>query len=202
VQFGQRVIDVVLEKTMGADELSEIEPGSIARFTGVYLTHFDANGRLDSFRLLLRSRGDGTVVSRPAWWSPRRMLWALGVFAAALLLALGWVRSLRIKVHRRTRELAYERDLLKALLENYPDAIYFKDLESRFVRLSKSKVERTLALARSRYFASEGRNNGGGLLPDHLAAWKSSPAISRAKPTLISSIVIARSLPSMMSRKS
>ncbi len=39
---------------------------------------------------------------------------------------------------RMGAELAYERDLLKTLLDNFPDAIYFKDCDSRFVRYSKS----------------------------------------------------------------
>lgn len=37
-------------------------------------------------------------------------------------------------------ELNYERDLLATLLESSPDDIYFKDLESRIVRMSRSKA--------------------------------------------------------------
>lgn len=43
-----------------------------------------------------------------------------------------------IRRRRHEDRLALEENLLRSLLENIPDAIYFKDLESRFVKVNKA----------------------------------------------------------------
>ena len=48
-----------------------------------------------------------------------------------------------IDINKRMKaeeELLKEQYLMEALMENIPDHIYFKDLESRFIRISKSKI--------------------------------------------------------------
>ena len=64
--------------------------------------------------------------------------------------------------------LAYERDLLKALLDQSPDSIFFKDLQSRYVKLSRSELNNLFMAALSRHRAAHPDDAGGGERPAHL----------------------------------
>ena len=52
--------------------------------------------------------------------------------------ARAWLET---QVHLRTAELANERELLRTLLKNCPDRIYFKDAQSRFIKYSEPMAQ-------------------------------------------------------------
>jgi len=71
------------------------------------------------------------------------------------------------QIQQQNQELAYERDLLSTLMENFPDSILLQDLQSRFVRVRRSKLERAFASSLARHRAAQ-TANGALQLPDPL----------------------------------
>jgi signal transduction histidine kinase len=85
--------------------------GSSLEVAGVYAGQGQdrVSGRgIDSFELLLNSPDDIRVLSRPSWWTLRRMLAVVGVMAGILTVALMWIGLLRRQVEQRTGQLREE----------------------------------------------------------------------------------------------
>lgn len=57
-----------------------------------------------------------------------------------LLLAMANQAALIIAHKQAEADLTRERDLLQALMDNFPDTIYFKDTASRFIRLNQAQA--------------------------------------------------------------
>ncbi len=68
----------------------------------------------------------------------RDLIVAVAVYGVGLLALAFVIRRLR----QTKATLQREHDLLHALMDNLPDSIYFKDPESRFLRINRSLAER------------------------------------------------------------
>src|SRR5437762_3967752 len=95
------------------------------------------------------------------------------------------VRAMRYALERKRAEeaLAYERDLFYSLLDNLPDRIYFKDQESRFIRISRAVAEQ-FKLKHPREAA--GKTDFDFFAPEHAqAAWEDEQQVMQpGKPML------------------
>ncbi|MBI5686831.1 MAG: sensor histidine kinase [Verrucomicrobia bacterium] len=56
-----------------------------------------------SFHVVLRSPRDVTLLREPPWWTPERIVWGMGLLAAAIFVVLAWVVVLRRQVTAQTR---------------------------------------------------------------------------------------------------
>jgi signal transduction histidine kinase len=101
LQQDSGVFEAMLEpREMGAS-LASLRVNSELRITGICLVR---NGGLwsipQSFRVLLRTPQDITVLKKASWWNPRNALWLLAIMAAVLFLVLTGM----IVLGRRVRE--------------------------------------------------------------------------------------------------
>jgi signal transduction histidine kinase len=92
LQVGETVFDAALEldEATAAGPLERIRPGSVVAVTGVYSYQW---GPAPSFRLLLRSPADLTVLSAAPWWTMRHTAVMFGMLALVAVAGGSWVRA-------------------------------------------------------------------------------------------------------------
>jgi len=100
---------------VGAVNIPEIRPGSLLRVTGVCLLEFssrqESGDQLLSVRdvsLLPGTPADVTVIRAASWWTPRRLLAAIGVLLLAVAGVTLWSLLLRRQVVRGVRRYKSE----------------------------------------------------------------------------------------------
>jgi signal transduction histidine kinase len=89
--------------------ISGVEPGSSVSVTGicqVESTDVQPYRAIPlALRLRVRDSADVVVTRSPSWWTTRRLLYALSVATAAVLMGMGWIFVLRRQVHHQTQAL-------------------------------------------------------------------------------------------------
>ena len=87
------------------------EIGSVVEATGACLMDVASDeggtkfGRIKGFSLILRSPDDLKTISRPPWWTPRRLFGVIAALLAVLAAIFAWNRGLQRMVERRSRAL-------------------------------------------------------------------------------------------------
>ncbi|MBQ2628632.1 MAG: sensor histidine kinase [Kiritimatiellae bacterium] len=91
--------------------LGEIETGCQIEATGVCIMESESWSpqrivpAITGFAIVLRAPDGIRIVSRPPWWTPRRLVFVLSGILLALVAILVWNMSLRKLVERRSRQL-------------------------------------------------------------------------------------------------
>ena len=105
--------------TKSDTETSAPEPGDTIRLRGIYeVTTISPIPRIEwanGFRMHLLENEAVEILKKAPWWSLDRLLWALGIALAAILLILVWTNLLRRRVAIQTKIISrqVERSAIK-----------------------------------------------------------------------------------------
>jgi len=112
LQSGQRIVRAEFLNRHG--NFKSIPVGSQVQVTGVswperignsFPENAAGNSASSSFSILLRTSADVAVLQLPPWWAWKHATAIIGTLAFVLVAAMLWIRYLRLKVARRTRQL-------------------------------------------------------------------------------------------------
>ena len=110
---GESVL-VPVDAAANSTALDALEVGCRVAVTGICILNVDTPRqnatipRLRGYSIVVRSPADVTVLSRPPWWTPGRLLALVGILLTTLFGILVWNTMLRRLVERRSRQLTRE----------------------------------------------------------------------------------------------
>jgi signal transduction histidine kinase len=111
LQNSNTLFTAELDEQPAHAELAAIPFGSTVEVSGVCLTEINADGGVDSFRILLSNAGSVRVLQKPSWLTPQRLLVGLALAILILILTATWSvmvskRNLTLKTLVREKEEA------------------------------------------------------------------------------------------------
>jgi diguanylate cyclase (GGDEF)-like protein len=121
ISSGDTVFPAILPKSLAGAKGGAWKVGSRLRITGicsVRIVDVQSNVRAGvavtkSFRVLMRSPADVTILERPSWWTPSHALIVLGLAFTATLCVLGWVVILRRRIEQQAELLRESEGLFR-----------------------------------------------------------------------------------------
>lgn len=109
---GDTLFPAILPKSLTGSEVRTWKIGSKLRVIGVCSDRLDVENHIragvavpKSFRVLMRSPADVTLLDGPSWWTPAHALILLGLALTATLFVLAWVVILRRRIELQAIQL-------------------------------------------------------------------------------------------------
>jgi len=102
---------IPVETAACGETVSDLSSGTKVRVTGIFVIDaakwepYSVFPRARGCLLVPRKAGDVVVLSRPPWWTPKRLLIVIGALLLALVSIAVWNRILNRLVERRSRQL-------------------------------------------------------------------------------------------------
>ena len=109
ISCGNHMVTIDLGSNLA--EHADVPPESIVEVTGICIPNTtrwnpsDLFPRINGFTLVPRSRGDIRILSKPPWWTVRRLVAVIALLVAVMLAILVWNRMLSQMIERRGRQL-------------------------------------------------------------------------------------------------
>ena len=144
LQAGYVTFNAELRDGMPMPNLRE---GSLVKVSGICIVQrhqrvfVDARSVPASFRILLRSSDDVTLLNAAPWWNLRHAWPVLAILSLSICLSMLWVFILRKRLRAQTREIDSQRTFLRHIIDLCPNFIFVKDRAGRFTLANRALAE-------------------------------------------------------------